>query len=247
MQIYSCNKNNKVKVLSREEQCLFLQALKGERLENLFQFQLWMGLRPGEVCALRWSDIDWQNGTVTIQSSIRREQKMGRGSQLIISCTKTGRSRTLELSASVLLILKKQQVLQNNEVKGGKYQQPELVFTTKKGTPLEVSSLNRSLRCIQKRMQEFCAEKLSLSTDAVTLPTFTAHSLRHTFATRALEADIPLKVVSNWLGHSTVRVTGDVYSHVSPEMRCASMKRLEQYLTKTFAFSSEKSPETENF
>ena len=100
MQIYSCNKNNKVKVLSREEQCLFLQALKGERLENLFQFQLWTGLRPGEICALRWSDIDWQNGTVTIQSGIRREQKMGRGSQLIVSSTKTGRSHILELSAS---------------------------------------------------------------------------------------------------------------------------------------------------
>jgi len=230
MQIKSCDKKNKEKVLSKEEQCLFLQALKGERLENLFRFQLWTGLRPGEVCALRWSDIDWQNGTVTIQSGIRRERKGGRGSQLIISCTKTGRSRVLELPASVLLILKKQQVLQKNEIKAGKYQQPELVFTTQVGTPLEVSSLNRTLRCVQKRMQKLCAEKFGVSVDAVALPTFTAHCMRHTFATRALEAGIPIKIVSEWLGHSTIRVTADTYLHVLPEKSYVSMKQFEEYM-----------------
>ena len=130
--------------------------------------------------------------------------------------------------------------MQKNEVKAGKYQQPELVFTTKKGTPLEVSSLNRSLRCIQKRMQKLCAEKFSISVDAVTLPTFTAHSLRHTFATRALEADIPLKVVSEWLGHSTVRVTGDVYSHVLPEKSHVSMKEFETYMNMCIASAESK-------
>lgn len=131
---------------------------------------------------------------------------------------------------STLLILKKQQALQKNEVKSGKYQKPELVFTTQVGTPLEVSSLNRTLRCVQKRMQKLCAEKFGISVDAVALPTFTAHCMRHTFATRALEAGIPIKVVSEWLGHSTIRVTADTYLHVLPEKSYASMKQFEEYM-----------------
>ena len=70
------------------------------------------------------------------------------------------------------------------------------------------------------------AEELHKDISEVEEPDFTLHSLRHTFATRALEQDIPLKVVSDWLGHTTIRITGDIYSHALPAKRRNSIQRL---------------------
>ena len=70
------------------------------------------------------------------------------------------------------------------------------------------------------------AEELHKDINEVEEPNFTLHSLRHTFATRALEQDIPLKVVSDWLGHTTIRITGDIYSHALPTKRRNSIQRL---------------------
>lgn len=237
----------KSNVLTVENQELFLRALSDERLSNFFRFQLLTGLRPGEMCALRWEDLDLEAGKVIVSRNVRREKKDDGPSELSSSATKSGKSRVLELTDGMLELLEQQMNLQELEIEKGKYANTCLIFPNRKGKYLEVSSLNRTLARIQLKMREIKAEELGLSVNEVEISHFSAHGLRHTFATRALEADIPLKVVSEWLGHSTVRVTGDIYSHVSPEMRCASLKRLEQYLTKTFAFSSEKSPETESF
>ncbi len=60
---------------------------------------------------------------------------------------------------------------------------------------------------------------------------YTIHALRHTFATRALEAGVPIKVVSQILGHSTVQITMDTYSHVLPELQSESMNKIAEYIT----------------
>ena len=240
---------SEVSALSAEMHKIFLQAIEGHRLQPYFEFLLNTGMLAGEVHALRWTDIDYEKNKIVIRNGARREKgEAGEKSKIVLGPTKSKRSRTLELEQTVLRILQQQWNLQKKEMRAADYLDQGLVFATKRGSFLETSSTNRTLNCcIKPKMRILYAQQQGIPVEDVELPKFTLHSLRHTFATRALEADIPLKVVSEWLGHSTVRVTGDIYSHVSPEMRCASLKQLEQYLTKTFAFSSEKSPETESF
>lgn len=230
----------KLNVLTVEEQRLFLKALENKRLSNFFQFQLLTGLRPGEMCALCWDDLDLEIGQITISRTVRREKKADGSSSLRVSSTKSGHNRVLELTVGMLKLLQQQADLQEMEITKGRYNKSDLIFPNKSGGFLEVSSLNRTIDRIRIEMRKIKAEELGLAVDEVELSHFSAHGLRHTFATHALEAGVPLKVVSEWMGHASVRVTGDIYSHVLPETRCASMVQLEQYLTKTFASPTKK-------
>lgn len=223
-------------VLLQEQQILFLQALAKERLKYLFEFQLMTGLRPGEVCALQWNHVDFERKEVLICGTARRAHK-DEGSSLIIAPTKNKQCRKLELSEIAIEVLQKQRNLQKQEIADGKYNRTEFIFTTRKGSLLEVNSLNRTLKRIQKRMQELEAKQKNLPVDAVEKTNFTAHTLRHTFATNALESGVLLKIVSEWLGHSSVRTTGDIYTHTSQQVQCSSMRQLEAYMREMIADS----------
>lgn len=95
---------------------------------------------------------------------------------------------------------------------------------------LDRNNLDAVLKRIKRNMRKIAAEEKGVEADQIQITDFTAHSMRHTFATRALEKDIPLKVVADWLGHSTIRVTGDTYSHALPEKRRTSIERLNGLL-----------------
>ncbi len=217
-------------VLTVEMQTLFLRAMQGHRLQNLFEFQLATGLRPGEVTALRWSDVDFAQSRISICSGVRRELQQTGTTKLVLASTKSKRCRVLALSEATMKILKEQKKQQRKEREQADDEDDSFVFATRKGTVIEVSSLNRTLKRIQRKMKKLYAEQMQIPVKTATLEPFTAHTLRHTFATRALEAGIPLKIVSEWLGHSSVRVTGDVYSHVLPESEGNAVARLDEYL-----------------
>ena len=213
-----------IKALTKDMQQLFLKSLENERTKNLFAFQLLTGLRPGEVCALQWSDIDWDNKTVVIQRNVRRVKDEFNQSRLTLSPTKNGCNRILLLSDTMLILLRNQKLLQQKEICDGGYQETQFVFTTKNGTLLESTSLNRTLKKVQKKMSERDLQKGGSGV----IPAFTAHSLRHTFATRALEANVPPKVLAYWLGHKTVRITLDVYQHILPEFNQSSVEKMDE-------------------
>ena len=198
-----------IKYLTLEQQRLFVAALqagavKNETARDALYIQLMTGMRPGEVIALCWQDIDFENGTVTVAHTVHRTKETP--SQLELGETKTHSKREVPLSSEALGILEMRRLA----VLEGDVEVSELVFANRRGGLIEPNGLNRYLKQCRAKMQE-------LAPKGTVIPKFTAHALRHTFATRALEAGVPLKVVSDWLGHSSVRITGDVYTHKTPE------------------------------
>lgn len=216
------------RVLSVEDQQLFIRALRGQRLSNLFMLQIATGLRPGEALGLTWDNVDFENKILHITKAVRRERDENDISHMVFAPTKTKRSRDMELLDEAIEILKRQRELQNAEKNrlGNAYTDLNLIFATKTGQILERPHVAQTLALIRKQMRIIRAEELHKDISEVEEPDFTLHSLRHTFATRALEQDIPLKVVSDWLGHTTIRITGDIYSHALPAKRRNSIQRL---------------------
>jgi len=217
-------------VMTKKQQELFFKALQRERLCYLFQFQLYLGLRPGEVIALRWEDIDFDTQTISICHSVKRVRSDDGKSHMEISSTKNGRVRRLKLTETTIQILLWQRKLQQEEIAKGWYKNTSYIFPSCKGTLLEVNSLNRVLRRVSLKMRGLQAEQLETDVSEVEMPIFTAHCLRHTLATRALEQNIPQKVVADWLGHRTTRTTGDIYAHVLPEKDVECLQSLESYM-----------------
>ena len=220
--------SKEARVLSVEGQQLFIRALRGQRLANLFMLQIATGLRPGEALGLTWDNVDFENKILHINKAVRRERDENNVSHMVFAPTKTKRPRDMELLDEAIEILKRQRKLQNAEKKrlGTAYSDLNLIFATKTGQILERTHVAQTLALIRKRMRVIRAEELHKDVSEVEEPDFTLHSLRHTFATRALEQDIPLKVVSDWLGHTTIRITGDIYSHALPAKRRNSIQRL---------------------
>ena len=217
-------------VLTPAIQTLFIKALNGERLENFFMFQLATGMRPGEALGIQWGDIDYENKLLTIKGAIRKEKDENTGKHvLVFAPTKTKRSRSIELLDETIEILNKQKKIQDIEKKtlGEGYLDIDLVFCTQLGTMIDRDNLDVTLTRVKNKMKAIAAAEQGIDVSEVEIPDFTAHSLRHTFATRALEQDIPLKIVAEWLGHSTIRVTGDIYSHALPAKRRQSMEKLK--------------------
>ena len=140
--------------------------------------------------------------------------------------------------------MKRQRELQNAEKKrlGNAYTDLNLIFATKTGQILERPHVAQTLALIRKQMRIIRAEELHKDISEVEEPNFTLHSLRHTFATRALEQDIPLKVVSDWLGHTTIRITGDIYSHALPAKRRNSIQRLTGITTDHYKNGQNRGP-----
>ena len=193
------------KYFTIEMQELFVHALQADGIKNdtvrdALYIQLMTGMRPGEVVALRWQDVDFEGAAVTVAHTVRRTK--GPHSQLVIGDTKSRNKREVPLPSEALDILKARRLATVTV----DLSIPNLIFANRRGGLIEPNGLNRYL-------QQCCAKMQELAPTGVDVPKFTAHSLRHTFATRALEVGVPTPVVADWLGHSSVRITGDVYSH----------------------------------
>jgi integrase len=197
--------------LAREQARAVLEAASyeqhGERLEALFALALATGMRQGELLALHWRDVDLAGRSLSVRWNLRyragvftfKEPKTRRSRRRIalapetVDALRAHRTRQLE------------ERLQAGEVWEGE-QWNDLVFCTSIGTPL---SLHGSPRSAFARILQRAG-----------LPeTVRFHDLRHTCATLALSARVNPKVVSEMLGHSTVAVTLDIYSHVMPDMQ----------------------------
>jgi integrase len=166
--------------------------------------------------ALKWSDIDWQARTVTIQRALIWRYKPPRW---YFSEPKTSRSRrTIPLSPALLKQLSEHKRRQGEERlrAGARWQQNALVFPKWHGGPQEPSTLRLWFQAALKR---------------AALPThFRLYDLRHSCASLLMAEGLNPKVVSERLGHSSVAITLDVYSHVLPGMQQEASERLENLL-----------------
>ncbi|HEV7744810.1 MAG TPA: tyrosine-type recombinase/integrase [Pyrinomonadaceae bacterium] len=207
-----------MKALSPVEAIAFLAAAKHDPHGLVFAVGLVTGMRPEEYLALQWKDVDLKRGTATVQRTLCWRRQKGGG--WYFGEPKTSQSRrTVPLPSTIARKLGRHKVGQAKIrlKKGAKYQSLDLVFATGTGGPLHSENLaTRNFRVIRNRA------KLPAS--------ITPYSLRHTCATLLLLAGENPKVVSERLGHSSVVMTLDTYSHVLPCMQQAATEKLERML-----------------
>lgn len=223
------------RVLSCEEQKIFLNAIRGSRYEMLCILGLSTGLRIGELSGLRWSDINFDEKTLTVERTyvylhdVKKHQMKD-----VFHSPKTKNScRTIRLLDSTLELLKKHQSRQEKEKKvlGEEWRPVEegedLVFTTKTGGPVRglnvAETLNNYVKKINKQEAKLAAKE---NREPVVFERITPHTLRHTFATRAFESGIPPKVVQQILGHSSLEMTMDLYTHVTEDVQSREIQKL---------------------
>jgi integrase len=189
--------------LSPDQARTLLEAARGERLEALYALAVTTGMRQGELLGLKWQDVDMETGTL----QVRRTLSTATGSGIRFGAPKTAKSRRSiripELALSSLRRHRRSQ-LQERMRFVGLWEDHDLVFTTRVGTPISRADLiTRSFKPLLQR------------TD---LPNILFHDLRHTCATLLLSRGVHAKLVQELLGHSTIAVTLDTYSHVLPGM-----------------------------
>lgn len=181
-----------MQALSPEEAARFLKEASKDRWAALFSLALTTGVRPEEYPGLQWKDIDFEKGTATVQRALVWLRKKGAG--WIFSAPKTSRSRrSIPLPTSVLCALQAYKRHQSEErlKVGAEYQNHDLVFASREGTPIMMRNLlRRHFKPILKRAK---------------LPqTMRLYDLRHCCATLLLAANEHPKVVSERLGHAGV-------------------------------------------
>jgi integrase len=207
-----------VRVLTKEEQKSLLEFISGDRLECAFILDLATGLRIGELLGLRWKDIDLKEGVVRVNQSLNRIKEFKSLDDYTTKLhfgeikTRSGR-RSIPIPKNVIKALNAHKARQDEEKSkySDDYQDKDLVFCTELGTPLEPRNLMRKFYSI---------------VDNLKIPEANFHCMRHTFATRALEAGINPKVVQEMLGHANISMTLDTYSHVLPDTKRAAADKL---------------------
>ena len=210
-----------IRVLTLEEQETFLKYIKGTVYELAFQFTLLTGLRSGEIAGLKWEDIDFRENTVTVNRTLIYSKKEN---IFKLGKPKSQSSyRTIPLVPEAIAILnkrKKEQMVQRLSSRDWNTEEQfeGLVFTTTNGRPCGHAAFNNAIRSVVNRINKDRRLDAKIKNEeAVLMKSFSMHSLRHTFATRAMESGIDPKAIQRLLGHSSFITTVDTYVHTTDE------------------------------
>jgi integrase len=204
-----------MKTFTPEQAQIFLRAIEGDSLEAFYILCLTTGIRRGEALALHWKDVDLEHGRLSIRYTL---QDM-KGGVFKFAPPKTEKSRrSIKLTQLAVTALHRHRMRQKEQALavGSAWQEQDLVFATALGGPV------RGNHILQRHFAPLC-ERLGL-------PRIRLHDLRHTAATLLLRNRIPAKVVQEMLGHSTVSMTLDTYSHVLPDMQSEAAASLDRLL-----------------
>lgn len=210
--------NKEVKVLTKQEQEKFLEAIKGHELELLYIVALGTGLRIGEILGLKWSDIDFKNNELHVNRSLQKaaiyeDDKIVRY-EVQETTPKTKNSlRTIPVPQNIIkkLIAHKKEQNELILLLQEEYDNKNYVFCNKLGRTIEDKRPGRNLKTILT---------------SIGIEPIKFHALRHTYATRLFEAGIPPKTVQHLMGHSDIETTMNIYTHVMKEQKLEAIDKI---------------------
>ena len=202
-------------VLEEHEVTKFLTSAQKSPYHALYHIALVTGMRQGEIFGLKWSDLDWNTGKLSIKRQVQHVP--GKSWDFSEPKTRAGK-RIINLGNNSLALLHTQykRVIFLKQIAGKYWKENDLVFPSSVGSPLNPSNLRKDFLKVLK--------------DAgVSIIRF--HDLRHTAASLMLNHGIPIIVVSNILGHSKPSVTLDVYGHLYNEMQGQASKLMDELIS----------------
>ena len=203
------DKKKERRVLTEDEQRILIEKLKEDSFGNMYIFALFTGLRRGEVLALTWDDIDFENAVIYVNKTLVRVRNYdGRKEKTRLEIgepkTESGK-RVIPMIDTLIPILKEQ------KKRAGKTDS-NLVFPSESGGYIDPGNYNRKFYKI---------------IEVSGIPKANPHSLRHSFATRALEAGVDLKTTQELLGHSSIDITANLYTHALMEHKREEVQKLK--------------------
>lgn len=224
--------------LTEVQQERLLSAARGNPVEGILLLALGTGMRIGEITGLQWGDINWKKNELYVRTTLKQRRE---NRNFYLDLPKTGSSaRTIPLLPEMLRVLRQEQAKRKAERKeAGSSWRPiagmeQLVFLQKDGTPVSGQLVRQQLTRLIDGMNGQLSSAAKRKTDTPVdvrelepMPHLTPHVLRHTFATRAIEQGIPPKVVQELLGHSSITMTLDLYTHVLPQTKAEEIKKLD--------------------
>jgi integrase len=203
--------------LTPEQAKLLLQAAHetGDRLEALYVLAIHTGLRQGELLGLKWDDVDLEDGSL----QVRRTLAITKNGSVFTSPKTAGSRRSVKLTSKATEALKSHLERQLAEIDrvGSLWQENGLIFASETGEPLDRRTVTK--------------QKFKPLLKRAGLPEIRFHDLRHACATLLLTRNVNPMIVSEMLGHSTIAITLDTYSHVLPNMRDAAAAAMEEALS----------------
>lgn len=207
--------HTEMKVMGEEDLNRFLEVAKPTPNYALFYLALFTGMRRSELLGLRWSDVD----LLLYQLSVARTMHRLKNGEIVFTPPKTAKGRRIvSLSPSTSLILQEHGEAQEaiRILQGLHLEENDLVFSKEDGSPLMPNAVTSAWLRLAKRAG---------------LEGIRLHDARHTHASIMLKQGIHPKIVQERLGHSTIAITLDTYSHVTPGLQEAAAKRFDEVLT----------------
>ncbi len=211
----------RVRPIGPDDARRILEAVKGDRLAPLVAVTLAVGLRLGEALGLRWADVNFEAGTLTIRTALRRTPVEFRedGEPIYrLVAPKTERSRrTIQLPSFAVKALREQRRAQRElqAAAAARWLENDLVFSGPIGGPIPPGSVTRRFGAL---------------IGAAGMGRLRFHDLRHAAATVMLAQGVELRVISETLGHSSLGMTADVYAGVVPALGRAAAARMDEAL-----------------
>lgn len=203
--------------LDTPDMAVFLEAIKGHRLEKLYFITLFTGIREAEALGLQWSCVDLENGSITIDKQLHRPRR--KGGKYYFGPPKNDKTRVISIAPFLVQVLKerRKEQLSHRMRAGSAWDEgafQNLVFTNEVGKHLSYKVVLGDLKGILK--ETGIGERRF-------------HDLRHSYAVNALRSGDDVKTVQGNLGHHTAAFTLDQYGHVTETMKKESAARMEAY------------------
>ena len=195
-----------------EELSDFLKSASGHRLEAAWHLAAMTGMRRGEILGLRWQDVDLDAARISVRQAL-----VSVGYEVLTSSPKNHQARVIDLDPGTVGQLRhhRERQLQDRCEWGNEYEDQDLVFCLENGAPIHPHSLSQAFERLVEKSE---------------LPRIRLHDLRHTHATIAVRAGVPVKVISERLGHESPAFTLKQYAHVIPGMQAEAALMVAQLI-----------------